>query len=288
MKTYLLSIPMLVIALWISSSSSKTTNNLGASITMCHNTTQAFAKLADDPNFGIAHEDPQYSKLVFQAKGEMITYPGAGGTSANAYVVASSTETKDILLVVHEWYGLNDFVKSESDMFSEKFPNMTVIALDLYDGKVAENRTDAATYMQAVQTERALAIINGAKTYIGSEANVYTVGWCFGGGWSLQTAIEMGDQAKGAIMFYGMPETNMERLATLKCDVLGIFAGKDQWITEKVAEDFQKIMAKLPNELILKSYDADHGFANPSNPIYDEKASTDAYAQMESFIVARR
>jgi carboxymethylenebutenolidase len=288
MKTYLLSIPMLVIALWISSTSTKSTSNLTTSITMCHNTTQAFAKLADDPSFGIAHEDPQYSKLVFQAKGEMITYPVTEGVLANAYVVASANESKDVLFVVHEWYGLNDFVKSQADIFSEKFPNMTVIALDLYDGKVADNRTDAATYMQAVQTERALAIINGAKTYIGSEANVYTVGWCFGGGWSLQTAIEMGDQAKGAIMFYGMPETNMERLATLKCDVLGIFAGQDQWITEQVAADFKESMSKLPNELILKSYDADHGFANPSNPIYDEKASTDAYQEMESFIVARR
>ncbi len=260
---------------------------IDSNIAQCHSTTQEFVNLAEDPAFGEIHLDP-YELTLQDAKGKMITYDVTDGKKANAYFIPSKKKSKEYLFVIHEWYGLNDFVKSQSDIFSEKFKNMNIVALDLYDGNVADNREDAKTYMQAVKTERAVAIIAGAQSFVGGEAAIYTVGWCFGGGWSLQTAIEMGTQAKGAIMFYGMPENDIERLSSLKCDVLGIFATQDQWINQKVADTFKENMSKTSNKLTLKSYDADHGFANPSNPIYNEKAANDAYQQMTAFIAARR
>lgn len=252
----------------------------------CHATTQEFAAMGNDPLFLAEHENPL--PHVYQGSGEMITYPVAGGSEANAFFIKSQKPSNEYLFVIHEWYGLNAYVKEEAANFANKFPKMNIVALDLYDGQVADNRQDASTYMQSVKTDRALSIINGAKAFAGKKANIYTVGWCFGGGWSLQAAIELGDQAKGAVMFYGMPEKDVNRLKTLNCDVLAIFAKQDQWINPKVAAEFDEAMAKMENQLILHSYDADHGFANPSNPKYNEEAATDAYEQMFAFVSARR
>ncbi|WP_421891891.1 dienelactone hydrolase family protein [Marinoscillum sp.] len=290
MKIKVTTLPVLAVILmfWnLSISDHPTTARLDADMTACHTTTQRFASLANDVGFLNVHLDP-LPNTDQDFTGKMITYQVPGGEDANAYFVASKKPSKEYLLVIHEWYGLNSYVKTESDKFASKFENMNVIALDLYDGKVADNSEDARTYMQSVPTERAQAIINAATTYTGKDAKIYTVGWCFGGGWSLQAAIEIGPQAKAAIMFYGMPETDIERLRGLSCDVLGIFAKQDQWITPEVAAAFKENMSKTDNELILKSYDAGHGFANPSNPVYNEPAATDAYKHMYDFITARR
>lgn len=288
MKLKMLSAPLLVIVslVWASfqNDALEKTLRLDDHVAMCHLTTQKFAQLADDEDFIDIHPDP-LSYDNFQGSGEMTTYPIAGGEAANAYLVRSVTQSSDYLFVIHEWYGLNAYVKSESEKFAKQFEDMNVIALDLYDGKVAQTSEKAREYMQSVQTDRALDIINGAKSFAGKEANIYTIGWCFGGGWSLQAAIEIGDQAAGAVMFYGMPEEDLARLKTLQCDVLGIFALQDRWINPEVAE---ANMSKTNQDLTLKSYDADHGFANPSNPKYDAEATADAYQNMFDFIAARR
>ncbi len=255
---------------------------LDKGMAQCHTTTQAFAALGNDPSFLDEHKKP--TKRLYQGVGEMITYKVPDGKDANAFTIKSKKPTNDYLFVIHEWFGLNAYVKNESAKLAERFAEMNVIALDLYDGKVADNSEDASKYMQSVQTERALAIINAAQSFVGNDANIFTVGWCFGGGWSLQSAIEMEDQAK----VYGMPEKEMARLKTLNCDVLAIFAEQDKWISPEIATEFDNAMATLDNELVLKSYDADHGFANPSNPDYNEEAASDAYKRMFDFIQARR
>ena len=278
-----LSVPIFALLNWLASVGTQP-EKLDNDITMCHQTTQEFVQLAINDGFAAFHEDPL--PIAYQTQGTMISYPVKDGDPANAYVVAAEN-SNEYLLVIHEWYGLNDYVKKESDRFAKAY-GMNVMALDLYDGKVADNRDDARSYMQSVTTERALAIINGAKNFASEDASFFTVGWCFGGGWSLQTAIELGDAAKGAIMFYGMPEKNMDRLKNLKCDVLGIFASQDGWITPEVAESFEDQMKNLDATLTLKIYDAGHGFANPSNPVYDESSAKKAYQAMDEFIAARR
>ena len=86
-----------------------------------------------------------------------------------------------------------------------------------------------------------------------------------------------GKQAVGCVMYYGMPEKDVAKLKTLNCDVLGLFAAKEQWISPAVVAQFEKDMATAGKSIKVKSYDADHAFANPSNPIYNKVASEDAY-----------
>ena len=181
--------------------------------------------------FKAAHEDPL--PFVYKSlKGKDITYKTSDGVDAHAFEIKADNNSPYYLFVIHEWYGLNGHIKQEAEKLHNDL-GINVIALDLYDNKVAANRDDASKYMQMVKTERAINIIKGAYSYAGSEAKVFTIGWCFGGGWSLQTAIEGGNQATGSIMYYGQPEKDVDRLKTLKCDIIGFFGNQDEWPSRK-------------------------------------------------------
>ncbi|MFX8550567.1 dienelactone hydrolase family protein, partial [Acinetobacter baumannii] len=78
--------------------------------------------------------------------------------------------------------------------------------------------------------------------YAGTDAKIYTVGWCFGGGWSLQSTILAGKQAAGCVMYYGRPETDMNKLKSINCDVIGFFGTKDQGIKIEAVDAFEKNM----------------------------------------------
>lgn len=236
--------------------------------------TAAFASLASDINFRNAHESPE--ALVYPEKGSMIKFPTADGKTGAAYYIPAASKSNNYILVFHEWWGLNEWIKKQSDLFSDSIKNANVIAVDLYEGQVATNSDEAGKLMQALDQTRAMNIVKGAISYMGANAKIATVGWCFGGGWSLQGALAAGKNEAGCVMYYGMPESDVNKLKTLNSDVLFIWAKQDQWINEKVKDDFVKNMQAAGKKLTVKEYDADHAFANPSNPHHNKEAAEDA------------
>lgn len=252
----------------------------------CCSPTQRFALLATDKNFRAAHEAPL--PFIFQnAQGKMIQIPTSDGKTANAYFVKATVPTNNYLLVFHEWWGLNDYIRQMCDQLQHDLQNINVIGLDLYDGKIATTPDEAGKLMQAVSDKRARAIIAGGLKYAGSDARFYTIGWCFGGGWSLQATLMAGKQAEGCVMYYGLPEKDVATLRTLHCDVLGIFANKDDWITPALVDEFAANMKKAGKSLTVHRYDAYHGFANPSGPHHNGKAAKEAYDYTLQFLKAR-
>jgi carboxymethylenebutenolidase len=248
--------------------------------------TQKFAMLASNKKFVMSHANPR--PYHFQSTiGKAITYKTADGKDANAFEIKAKKPTNNWLLVVHEWWGLNDFIKHESEKLYNDLGDVNVLDLDLYDGKVAATREDAGKFMQAVKEDRAQAIIKGAVAYVGPNARIATIGWCFGGGWSLQASILAGKQDVACVMYYGMPEQDVNKLKTLHADVLGNFANKDGWINPKVVATFEENMKAAGKKLEVHQYEADHGFANPSNPIYDSAATKDAYERTLAFLKPR-
>ncbi len=251
----------------------------------CSTATEKFAMLASDKSFVMSHTEPlpfTYSS----AKGHDITYKTSDGTDAHAWEVKADKNKNYYLFVIHEWWGLNDYIKQESERLSDEL-GVNVIALDLYDGKVATTREDASKYVQSVKTDRAMGIIHGAYDYVGANAKILTIGWCFGGGWSLQTAIEGGKQVVGCVIYYGMPEKDVDRLKKLNCDVIGFFASKDNFINPQIVDEFKQNMQKAGKNVTTYEYDADHGFANPSNPIYNKEATEDAHTKAIAFLKER-
>lgn len=249
-------------------------------ITVCHTpATEKFALFASNKNFNNEHQMPRAYVHVSDAGGKMATFDCPDGVKANAYVVMSAKKSDNWIFVFQEWWGLNDNIKKWADDLHNEVGNVNVIALDMYDGKLATDRENAGKYMQAFKQERGNSIVKGALAYAGKDAKVGTVGWCFGGGQSLQAALTAGKQTVGCVMYYGMPEENVDRLKNLNSDVLNIWATKDQWINKEVMDKFEKNMAAAGKKVTIYSYDADHGFANPSNAIFDEQAYQDARAK---------
>jgi carboxymethylenebutenolidase len=245
--------------------------------------TDVFAMLTHDKQFVSTHLEPLPFTLT-NPMGKNISFRSADGKIGYGYEIKAATPTDNYIFVIHEWWGLNDYVKQESEKWFNTLGNVNVIAIDLYDQKVATNRDSAAKYMGAVKTERAEAIIKGALLYAGTKAKVATVGWCFGGGWSLQTSILAGSQAKACVMYYGAPEENTAKLATLSAPVMFMWPEQDKWITKEVVTKFETNMKASNKNLQVKAYDADHAFANPSNPKFNKPFADDAFKNASAFI----
>ena len=244
----------------------------------------SFAQLGNDKAFAMSHADPLPFVYVSD-NGKAISFKAPDGTDAYGYEVKAKNPSSNYLFVFHEWWGLNDYIKKQCEEFSTSL-GVNVIALDLYDRKVATTADEAGKIMQSIKSERAEAIIRGAIDYVGKSAKINTIGWCFGGGWSLQAALLAGQQAAGCVVFYGAPEKDVNRLKTLNTDVLGIYGNKDQWINPTVVNQFSDDMKKAGKKITVYRYDADHAFANPSNPIYDKTATEDAYKHVYEYLKA--
>jgi carboxymethylenebutenolidase len=236
----------------------------------------AFAQIAADPSFVKEHAAPLPFDYSQQEAGKIITYFTPDSSTAYAYEVKPATPNGKYLFVIHEWWGLNDYIKREADRLAQAMPGVTVLALDLYDGKLATTPQEASRLVQAVDQNRAKNIIRGAILHAGPKAQIATLGWCFGGGWSLQAAMLAGKQAVGCVIYYGMPEKDVNKLKTLNTDVLGIFATRDQSISPAVVQQFQADMKKAGKQLTVHNFDAVHAFANPSNPQYDATSADKA------------
>jgi carboxymethylenebutenolidase len=248
-------------------------------------TQQAYKLEAGTPAFAALHPSPMVVNPE-NLLGKMMSFDAADGKQANAYFIAAKKKTNKYLIVVQEWWGLNDNVKMESDKYYSDLGDVNVIAVDMYDGKVAATPDSAMKLMRGADMGRMTAIIQGAIKYAGSKASIYSVGWCFGGMWSLQTAILAGPQAKGTVMYYGRPETNMDKLKSIQCDIIGFFGNLDQSPSPAMVNDFEKNMKEAGKNLAVNRYEAGHGFANPSNPSYNAAAKEDAYAKAIAFLKA--
>ncbi|MBD2702670.1 dienelactone hydrolase family protein [Spirosoma sp. BT702] len=249
-------------------------------IVLCHapagpNVSHDMAQMAADPAFQKLHENPLL--FTYVGAGDMIKFSTPDGQSANGFLLKSKNPSNKWLLVYQEWWGLNDNIKQQSEAFYNDLKDVNVLAVDMYDGKVATDRAEAGKLMSGASKDRLTSIVKGAIAYAGPKAEFGSVGWCFGGMLSLQSALQEGQQAKGCVMYYGRPEQDVEKLKTLQTDVLGIFGSKDKGITPESVKQFEENMQKAGKKVTVKMYDADHGFANPSNPIYDKEAATDAY-----------
>jgi len=237
--------------------------------------TEIFNELADEEGFAEMHDEPL--KLNVDALGEMVDVSIANGEDAITYSVKSEGSHK-YLLVFHEWWGLNNHIIAEADRLFEMLGDVTVIAVDLYDGEVATDRARATELMQGTDEVRCANIITAVYNELPKNASIGTIGWCFGGGWSLKAALAGGDKTNACVMYYGMPVEAVEELKGLNSDVLFIFAEKDQWINQAVADKFKVNMKTAGKELTILPFDEDHAFANPSSQKYSEKSAQKANA----------
>ncbi len=243
---------------------------------------KAFTDLANDISFVITHEEP-LPFVLEDPKGQNISFPVKGGEAGKAYYIKGANNNTKWIFVFQEWWGLNDYIRQESDKLHEAFPDAHILAIDLYDGKVASTREEASTYMQNASADRIEQIILAASDFSGEKSRIATIGWCFGGAWSNKAAALLAEKAKACVMYYGMPVKDEGQIKMIKAPVLGLFADQDGWITPKVVSEFKDIMTKNGKSVEVFGYDAHHAFANPSNSKYDKEFSKDAWAKSIAF-----
>jgi len=246
-------------------------------------TQQAYQLEASQKPFANMHPSP-VTVNAENLLGEMIQYPSSDGKNAQGYFIRSKKKSDKWLIVIQEWWGLNDNIKLESDKYYTALGDVNVIAVDMYDGSVAATPDSAMKLMRGANMERMSNIINATISHVGKGAKIYTLGWCFGGMWSLQTAMLAGAQAKGCVMYYGRPETNLDKLKNIQCDVIGFFGTKDKSPSPEMVNEFENNMKSLNKNFTRNNYDAGHGFANPSNPSFVAAARDDAYEKTIAFL----
>lgn len=254
-----------------------------APMPMCHTgNPDDMAVFANDPAFQALHPAPL--PLDYDEMGQSISFKTTDGVDAKGYFVKAKKKSKKWLFVYQEWWGLNEYIKRQSDQFYKDLGgDVNVLALDMYDGKSTSDPKEAGAFMQGVKEPRLEAIVKGAYQYAGKKAKVANVGWCFGGGWSLKSALIGGKNTIGSVIYYGMPVRDVEKLKTLNCDVLGIFATEER-ISKEVIEDFAAKMKQAGKGLDYKIFNGVHGFANPSNPKYDETLAKEAYGMALGYL----
>jgi carboxymethylenebutenolidase len=196
------------------------------------------------------------------------------------------------VIMVHEWWGLNENIKNMANILARQ--GFVVLAADLYKGEVANTPQRATELVQSVRNNQNISIANlqSAVKYLGSLPNVddskiVSMGWCFGGGQSLQLALNSQEYPLAAtIIYYGTPLlTNESSLSEIKWPVLGIFGDKDQAIPLEQINLFRKSLDQngITNEIhIYKG--VGHAFANPSGDNYAPKETQDAWQKTLSFL----
>ncbi len=196
------------------------------------------------------------------------------------------------IVMIHEWWGLNENIKNMANSLAKE--GYVVLAVDLYNGQVTGSPDIAKTLMSKVRNNPTEAISNlqSAVRYLASLENVNSskiasLGWCFGGGQSLQLALntESDYPLAATIIYYGNLVSDQESISKIKWPVLGIFGDQDQSISVNDVKNFEKVLTStgIPNEIYIYE-GVGHAFANPSGDNYAPKETAHAWQKTLDFL----
>lgn len=190
------------------------------------------------------------------------------------------------VVMVHEWWGLNDNVRMEARRLAGE--GYMVLAVDLYHGKIAQTPDEARNLVIDVvhNVNDALANLNAAVSYVKAHGarKVGVLGWCFGGAWSIQEAVNNGSELSADVAYYGTPVTDPAKLAKMP-PFLGLYGSADGSIPVDSVHKMEASLEGLHKAVEVKIYDgAQHAFANPSGQHYDKAAADDAWQRTTAFL----
>lgn len=221
-----------------------------------------------------------------------------GATGYLVYPVSSekgqtTNETKlPAVIMIHENKGLNDHIKNMANLLAQQ--GYVVLAADMFNGEVVTEQNDSRRLTQAVRSnpENAINNLQAAVEYVSSLPNVdpsriASMGWCFGGGQSLQLALNSQDHPLAAtIIYYGSAlVTDNSNLSKIKWPVLGVFGDQDRGIPVDKVNEFKATLDEVgvPNEIYIYK-GVGHAFANPSGDNYAPEETQDAWEKTLAFL----
>lgn len=239
------------------------------------------------------HDRPIPSQAVAQAptlpiSSQSVEYGSVEGKAITGFLARpTNAAAAPGLIVIHEWWGLNDNIKMMTQRLAGE--GYTALAVDLF-GQAADTPEQARAQVQAAAQNPELLLENLRQAYQYLEAQQATrigsIGWCFGGSWSLKTALLFPDQLDATVIYYGGElETNAEQLKPLKMPILGLFGALDDNPPVSTVRSFKAALQSLNKPVEVHIYEgADHAFANPSGTRYNAKAAEDAWEKTIAFL----
>jgi carboxymethylenebutenolidase len=229
--------------------------------------------------------DPMLAKAV-AAGLETVTITTEGGRKVSAALALPAKSKAPSVLLIHEWWGLNDQIKAVAAEFATG--GYVALAVDLFDGKVATTADGAKALMGGIDPGAATDTL---KSWIGwlkksprTDGKVATVGWCFGGGWSLNASLAT--PVNATVIYYGNVKKTAAELASLRGPVLMHYGLQDKFINTEMVKGFEAEAAKAKKRVTVYSYDANHAFANPSGAAfpYNKEAADLAWKRTLEFL----
>jgi carboxymethylenebutenolidase len=228
------------------------------------------------------------SGMSLAAPSKAVTYKSGDDNVNGVLFTPQGKGPFPAIVVIHEWWGLNDWVKDQASKLADQ--GYVTLAIDLYRGKVATAPEVAHELMRGVPEDRANRDLHAAVEFLKSQPNVEktrmgAIGWCMGGGYSLDVALQEPDLAADVIN-YGHLATETSSLKKINAPILGLFGGKDQGITPDDVHAFEKQMKALGKRVDIHIYpDAGHGFENPVNKdAYRADDTADAWKRTVDFL----
>jgi carboxymethylenebutenolidase len=227
---------------------------------------------------------------AFAADGKTVSYKSGDEAVQGVLYTPAGKGPFPALIVIHEWWGLNDWVKDQASKLSDQ--GYVALAVDLYRGKVATNAEMAHEIMRGVPEDRAKRDLHAAFEYLSAQPNVKkdrigAIGWCMGGGYSLDVALQEPTLAADVIN-YGHLATDPEALKKINAPILGLFGAQDRGITPDDVHKFGGALDKMGKKIDIKIYDdAGHAFENPNNKDgYRAADASDAWKRTVEFLDA--
>ncbi len=201
---------------------------------------------------------------------------------------ADMFEPLPAVIMIHEWWGLNDNIRAMADRLAAE--GYIVLAIDLYAGNVAASPSEARALMTGVveSPEAAEANIKAAYEFLANTVGaprIGSIGWCFGGAWSLNTAKLFPDELDAAVIYYGAVTNDEDALRPVEAPILGLFGAEDQGISIESVNAFAEALERLRKNHAVHIYPGvGHAFANPTGQNYDAASAEDAWTRTLQFL----
>jgi carboxymethylenebutenolidase len=217
----------------------------------------------------------------------LVRYPSGPETVEGFLAAPVGQGPFPAVVVIHEWWGLNDQVKEEARRLAAE--GYMALAVDLYRGRVAQDRDEAHELSRGLPEDRARRDLLAAFAYLAARPDVRperigSIGWCMGGGYSLQLALAE-PRLAASVLYYGRLATDEAALAGLRAPVLGLFGEEDRGIPPESVRAFEGALHKLGKRVEVHIYPgAGHAFANSTRPSYREAAARDAWEKTRAFL----
>lgn len=227
-----------------------------------------------------------------RVRSQTVAYASIGGREVQGYFAypADAEGGLPAVLVLHEWWGLNDNVRSMADQLAAE--GYAALALNLYAAPAATTPEQARALMDAATADPSAlsANLRQAHAFLTNEikaTRIGAIGWCFGGGMALKAALDLGDRLDAVVVYYGHVSADPATLKALKAPLLGLFGGADQGIPVESVKAFEATLATLGKPASIHVYEgAAHAFANPSGGNYNPEAAADAWKRSIEFLAA--